>query len=76
MTLEQLHNTINVLFITTAILIMSSSLATISGINNWNEIVITIGVIGMIIGGIGFTVMLAMMSTVSEIEREESENED
>lgn len=76
MTLEQLHNTINVLFITTAILIMSSSLATISGINNWNEIIITIGVIGMIIGGIGFTVMLAMMSTVNEIEREENENED
>lgn len=76
MTLEQLHNTINVLFITTTILIMSSSLATISGINNWNEIVITIGVIGIIIGGIGFTVMLAMMSTVNEIEREENENED
>lgn len=76
MELEQLHNTINVLFITTAILIMGSSLATISGINNWNEIVITIGVIGMIVGGIGFTVMLAMISTVNEIEREENENED
>lgn len=76
MTIEQLHNTINVLFITTAILIMSSSLATISGINNWNEIIITIGVIGMIIGGIGFTVMLAMMGTANKIEREENENED
>lgn len=74
MTLEQLHNTINVLFITTTLIIIISGLATISGINNWNEIVMTIGVIGMIIGGIAFTTMLVMMSVVNDIEREESEN--
>ena len=75
MTLEQLHNTINVLFITTTLIIIISGLATISGINNWNEIIITIGVIGMFVGGIGFTTMLVMMSVVNDIEREESENE-
>lgn len=74
MTLEQLHNTINVLFITTTLIIIISGLATISGINNWNEIVITIGVIGMVIGGIGFTTMLVMMSVVNEIEENENEN--
>lgn len=72
MTVEQLHNTINVLFIITTILIMSSSLATISAINNWNGIVITIGTIGMIIGGIGFTTMLVMMNIVNK--REENNN--
>lgn len=74
MTLEQLHNTINVLFITTTLIIIISGLATISGINNWNEIVITIGVIGMVIGGIGFTTMLVMMSVVNEIEENENAN--
>lgn len=74
MTLEQLHNTINVLFITTTLIIIISGLATISGINNWNEIVITIGVIGIVIGGIGFTTMLVMMSVVNEIEENENAN--
>ena len=74
MTLEQLHNTINVLFITTTLIIIISGLATISGINNWNEIIITIGVIGMVIGGIGFTTMLVMMSVVNEIEENENAN--
>ena len=74
MTVEQLHNTINVLFIATTIVIISSSLTAISGINNFIPIAITIGVIGMTIGGIGFTAMLVMMNIVNEIEREESEN--
>lgn len=75
MTIEQIYKAINICFILTSAIGTPSALALISGINNWNEIVITIGLIGTVLSALTFTFMISLMWTLNDIEREESENE-
>lgn len=70
MTIEQIHKAINILFILTSAIGIPASLATISGINNWNEIVIAIGLVGIILSALTFTVMISLIWTLNDIEKE------
>lgn len=74
MTIEQIHKAINICFILTSAIGIPSALAIISGINNWNEIIITIGLIGTIVSALAFTFMISLMWTLNDIEIEENEN--
>lgn len=75
MTIEQIHKAINICFILTSAVGIPSALALISGINNWNEIVITVGLIGTFLSALAFTFMISLMWVLNDIEREEGENE-